>query len=91
LETAGDGAELLWSGVGWRGSVVVRLRTFTTASVQRGTCPACGQAGPRVLPLTPLERTYPPPPDPVGAVVEVPTPAAEFVDGEPDAASSQVD
>jgi len=59
FEMASDGAELLWSGVGWRGSVVVRLRTFSTASVQRGTCPACGQAGLRVLPLTPLERSNP--------------------------------
>jgi len=76
-EGDGDGTELLWSGLGWRGSVVVRLRTFTTAAVQRGTCPACGRAGVRVLPLTPLERTDPPAAGRWGAGVDAVLPEAD--------------
>ena len=97
VEAAGDGAELLWSGVGWRGSVVVRLRTFTTGALQRGTCPACGQPGLRVLPLMPLPRTNPSAVIPPAAGVDLPPAFApppavsDLPKPEPDAAPSPID
>ncbi len=49
IEVGADG-ELLWTGIGWRGSVVLRLRTRTAATLEVGPCPACGRDGVRVVP-----------------------------------------
>jgi hypothetical protein len=51
--------ELLWTGLGWRGSAVLRLRTRTTATLVPGLCPACGTGGMRVIPLAPIPRDTP--------------------------------
>jgi hypothetical protein len=55
LEVAHDG-ELLWTGVGWHGSALLRLRTFAAVSVEHDRCAACGDHGPRVVPLAPVPR-----------------------------------
>ena len=49
-------AELLWTGVGWRGSALVRLRTFALVTLEGGACPACGRPETRVVPVAPLRR-----------------------------------
>ncbi len=63
LEVAsGAGAvpgELLWTGVGWSGSALLRLRTFAVASVTREPCPACGRPGGLVVPHAPVSRPSP--------------------------------
>ena len=48
--------ELLWTGVGWRGSAVLRLRTYTSVTVAREPCPACGRTQARIVPLAPVPR-----------------------------------
>lgn len=41
--------ELLWTGLGWAGTVFLRLRTdLRAARVEDGACRACGHVGPRV-------------------------------------------
>jgi len=59
LSPAQDGSgaqELLWTGVGWNGTALLKLRTFTSAALESAVCPACGVAGARVLPLAPIDR-----------------------------------
>ena len=41
VEFGDDG--LLWTGLGWRGSALVRLRTGVDAVSENGPCPHCGQ------------------------------------------------
>jgi hypothetical protein len=41
IETGDDG--LLWTALGWRGSVLLRLRTGVDAVAEDGFCPHCGQ------------------------------------------------
>ena len=41
--------ELVWSSIGWRGSVVLRLRTGEAGRLDRTACPTCGRTTPRVL------------------------------------------
>jgi hypothetical protein len=48
--------ELLWTGLGWRGSAVLRLRTYTTVAIDRTQCAACGSASVRILPMHPVPR-----------------------------------
>ena len=55
---AGAG-ELLWTGVGWRGSALVRLRTYSTVVLERGPCPACGRGQARIVPVAPMARPVP--------------------------------
>ncbi len=46
-----DEGEVLWTGLRWAGTVFLRLRTDVRASrVDDGPCPACGHAGPRIVP-----------------------------------------
>jgi hypothetical protein len=52
--------ELLWTGLGWTGSVLLRLRTFAAVAVGSEPCPACGAPGERVLPHGPVPRDGPP-------------------------------
>jgi hypothetical protein len=80
LEVAGGGSEaapgeLLWTGVGWAGSALLRLRTFAVASTTVGACPACGERGPLVLPHAPVARAAPPGPEPSGPEAPAPRPA----------------
>jgi hypothetical protein len=46
----GPEGELLWTGVRWRGSAVLRLRTGWEAAIDRDPCPACGASTPRIRP-----------------------------------------
>jgi hypothetical protein len=61
LEVAGGGSdaapgELLWTGLGWGGSALLRLRSFVIASATTDACPACGERGTLVLPQGPVAR-----------------------------------
>jgi hypothetical protein len=42
------GGELVWTGLGWRGSVLLRLRTGVRAALVEDRCPSCGHQGARV-------------------------------------------
>lgn len=44
----GVSGRLLWSGVGWKGSSLVRIDTGAYGGVLRGVCPACGRRGDRL-------------------------------------------
>lgn len=44
----GTDGEVVWTALGWFGSVLVRLRTGVFGSLDLGPCPACGQPGPRL-------------------------------------------
>jgi hypothetical protein len=44
----GAGGEVVWSALGWRGTVLLRLRTGVFATVDAGPCPACGRDAPRL-------------------------------------------
>lgn len=44
----GADGEIVWTALGWAGTVFVRLRTGTFASIDAGPCPACGGTGPRL-------------------------------------------
>ncbi len=47
---APDGAngQLLWNGVGWRGTALLRLRTGVFGTIRRDRCPGCGRTSPRI-------------------------------------------
>ena len=85
-ESEGVPGELLWTGIGWQGSALLRLRTFTTAALDSGPCPACGRSGPRIVPLAPVRKSEPEVSTP-GVVVPV-ADAAEPDAAEADAAAS---
>ncbi len=51
-----DDGRLVWSAVGWHGSVWFRVDTGHTASVVDGSCPTCGRTTPRVVPSAPGTR-----------------------------------
>lgn len=40
--------DLLWTALGWRGSVLVRMRTGLLGRVDHSVCAACGRGSPRV-------------------------------------------
>ena len=40
--------DLIWSALGWRGSVLLRLATGAQGTLQMGPCPTCGRTTPRV-------------------------------------------
>lgn len=42
----GADGEVIWTALGWHGTVMVRLRTGVIASLDPGRCPACGGKGP---------------------------------------------
>lgn len=44
----GAGGAVVWSPLGWRGTVMLRLRTDVFATIDGGICPACGREGPRL-------------------------------------------
>ena len=41
--------EIVWTSLGWTGSVFVRLRTGVYGSVDETPCPSCGRTTPRVI------------------------------------------
>ena len=47
LDRAGHG-EVVWTGLGWKGTVFVRLRTGVYATLDESTCGACGRSTPRL-------------------------------------------
>lgn len=50
LVEVGDDDEALWTGLGWAGTVFLRLRTgVRVAAVDKTTCPSCGHRGPRLF------------------------------------------
>jgi hypothetical protein len=48
--------EIVWTAIGWKGSVPLRLRTGARGTVENSPCPTCGRTTPRVV----LEPTRPP-------------------------------
>ena len=48
--STGDAGEVVWTPIGWRGTVVLRLRTGVIARRQSGECPSCGRVGDRLIP-----------------------------------------
>jgi hypothetical protein len=42
----GADGEVVWTALGWHGTVMVRLRTGVIASLEPGPCPSCGAKGP---------------------------------------------
>lgn len=69
--------EIVWTAIGWSGSVFVRLGTGVTGAIVRGTCQGCGRSTPRVVPrgLVPAVAATPAPeveaePAPAPAAVE---------------------
>jgi hypothetical protein len=77
--------EIVWTAIGWSGSVFVRLATGVTGALVRGACKGCGRTTPRVVPggvAPPTARPRPAPPVTVAeAEVEV---VADAVDDEPE-------
>lgn len=51
----GADGEVVWTALGWHGSVLLRLRTGVFAALDPTPCPACKAAGPRldVIPTAP--------------------------------------
>lgn len=45
-----DRGEVVWTGIDWKGSALLRLRTGVTGHVDQGPCPTCGRTSPRVGP-----------------------------------------
>ena len=50
--------EVVWTGIGWRGTALVRLRTGWDGHLEETTCPTCGRETPR-LRLEPAVRVDP--------------------------------
>ncbi|MEO6120689.1 MAG: hypothetical protein ABIW46_01990 [Acidimicrobiales bacterium] len=45
----GADGEVVWTALGWRGTVFVRLRTGVFASLETGDCAWCGSSSPRLI------------------------------------------
>ena len=43
----GEAGEVVWSALGWAGTVVLRLRTGVRARLDEATCPSCKRTSPR--------------------------------------------
>ena len=44
----GADGEMVWTPIGWMGSVVLRLRTGTYGSIDHSACPSCGRSAARL-------------------------------------------
>lgn len=42
--------EIVWSGLEWKGTALLRLRTGVAGRIDEGPCPVCGRTSPRVVP-----------------------------------------
>ena len=97
LEVVGsgdEGGELIWTGVRWRGSALVRLRTYVRATVERTTCPGCGARSARIVPLAPMVRSGSPtasPPQPAPPLAEAVAPVGPSPDVSRGPVASPVD
>ena len=49
VETDQGTGELLWSAIGWKGSVFLRLATRMRANIDESPCPRCRRTTPRVV------------------------------------------
>jgi hypothetical protein len=47
----GGEGEIVWTPIGWKGSILLRLRSGTHGSLDVEPCPSCGRRSPRVRPL----------------------------------------
>jgi len=52
----GAEGELVWTGLGWRGTALVRLATGVKGRLVDGRCEACGRTTPRILDARPIGR-----------------------------------
>ena len=50
----GAAGELVWTGLGWRGTAMVRLATGVRGRLVEGPCETCGRTTPRVLDARPI-------------------------------------
>ena len=50
----GTPGELVWTGLGWRGTAMVRLATGVRGRLVEGPCETCGRTTPRVLDARPV-------------------------------------
>ena len=50
----GEPGELVWTGLGWRGTVLVRLATGVRGRLVEGPCPTCGRTTSRILDARPV-------------------------------------
>lgn len=72
----GEAGEIVWTSIGWRGSVFVRLATGAKGQVTPvGPCPACHRTSPRVLMEVPEAVAGPVPERAPAASVPAPEPA----------------
>jgi len=54
----GSDGELVWTALGWKGSVLLRLRTCVYGALDEAPCPACGRTTPRLLPTSTAEPPF---------------------------------
>ena len=54
VEAGADG-QLVWTGLGWRGTTLVRLATGLRGRLVEGSCETCGRTTPRILDARPLK------------------------------------
>src|SRR5207245_10547740 len=54
----GSDGEVVWSALGWKGSVFLRLRTGVYGALDESACPECGRTTPRLLPTTGAEPSF---------------------------------
>jgi hypothetical protein len=47
---SGAAGRIVWTPVGWHGTVALRLRTPLLARIVEGQCPSCGDKAPRLVP-----------------------------------------
>jgi hypothetical protein len=72
----GAQGEILWSALGWAGTVILRLRTTVRAVMDDRTCPECGRTTPRLMVRSRVK-------------VNAAAPFAPILDGHPGVASWQ--
>ena len=53
----GTVGQLVWTGLGWRGTAMVRLATGVVGRVVEGACETCGRTTPRILDARPVNGT----------------------------------
>jgi hypothetical protein len=50
--------EVVWTSLGWKGTVFLRLRTGVYGAVDEDPCPACGRTTPRLIPTSTAEPSF---------------------------------